>query len=175
MYVGDNDSTNYPLTVPAGNTAGEFAADTTWRRTGLPTNAPTAIGEGIVGWEWDAVPTQAQYVSRQPAGVKRLSATPTTAEHPSWLQDEGRARASAPPVGQPGTVNAVRYTAPSGARVFAGGTNQWGWGLAYEDTPQIQQATYNVLADMSVQPADAGRDQRRPGGRQHRRRRPPSP
>jgi PKD repeat protein len=152
MYVGDNDSTNYPLTVPAGNTAGEYAADTTWRRTGVPTNASTAIGEGIVGWEWDAVPTQAQYLSRQPAGVKRLTATPTTADDPSWLQDEGRIRNNIPPVGQPGVSNAVRYTAPSGARVFAGGSNQWGWGLAYEDTPQIQQATYNVLSDMSVQP-----------------------
>ena len=85
-----------------------------------------------MGWEWDAVPTQAQYLSRQPAGVKRLSASDTTSDTPSWIQDEGRARNTIPPVGQPGTVNAVRYTAPSGARVLAGGTNQWGWGLAYD-------------------------------------------
>jgi PKD repeat protein len=152
MYVGDNDGTNYPLTVPAGNANGDYAADTTWRRTGLPTNASTSIGTGIVGWEWDAVPTQAQYLSRQPAGVKRLSASNTTATNPSWLQDEGRLRSNTPPGGQPGTVNAVRYTAASGARVFAGGTNQWGWGLSSDADPRIQQATYNVLADMTVQP-----------------------
>jgi YD repeat-containing protein len=152
MYVGDNDNVNHPLTVPAGNANGEYAADSTWRRTGLPTNTQTSIGTGIVGWEWDAVPTQAQYLSRQPAGVKRLSASDTTSDDPSWIQDEGRLRSTVPPLGQPGTVNAVRYTAASGARVFAGGTNQWGWGLSYDPDPRIQQATYNIFADMGVQP-----------------------
>src|SRR4029079_13103890 len=50
------------------------------------------------------------------------------------------------------TVNAVRYTAPSGAKVFASGTMQWSWGLGYENVPAIQQATYNILADMAVKP-----------------------
>ena len=71
---------------------------------------------------------------------------------PELAPGRGPGTRERPAVGQPGTVNAVRYTAPSGARVFAGGTNQWGWGLGYENTPQIQQATYNLLADMSVQP-----------------------
>ncbi len=119
---------------------------------GLSLNAATQIGEGIVGWEWDSVPTQAQYLSRQPAGVKRISSTDTTSDDPSWLQDEGRQRASVPPAGMDGTVNAVKYTAPSGALVFAGGSNQWSWGLTYEADDRIRQATYNVLADMNVQP-----------------------
>jgi YD repeat-containing protein len=147
MYVGDNDDQNYDLTIP-----GASAGDRTWRNAGLPTNTSTKLGSGTVGWEWDAIPTQSQYLSKQPAGVVKLSATDTTAGTPSWLLDEGRQRALVPPSGQPGTVNAVRYTAPSGAKVFASGTMQWSWGLGYEDVPQIQQATYNILSDMGVKP-----------------------
>jgi YD repeat-containing protein len=147
MYVGDNDDLNYDLTVP-----GSMAGDRTWRNAGLPTNTATKLGDGTVGWEWDAVPTQAQYLAKQPAGVVKLSATDTTAGTPSWLLDEGRQRALIPPSPQPGTVNAVRYTAPSGAKVFASGTMQWSWGLSEQDVPAIQQATYNILSDMGVKP-----------------------
>ena len=70
----------------------------------------------------------------------------------SWLLDEGRQRGTSPPSGQPGTVNAVRYTAPSGAQVFASGTMQWSWGLSNEEDLRIKQATYNILSDMGVQP-----------------------
>jgi YD repeat-containing protein len=147
MYVGDNDDLNYKLTVP-----GASAGDRTWRNAGLPTNTATQLGDGITGWEWDAVPTQAQYLSKQPAGVVKLSASDTTGGTPSWLLDEGRQRSTIPPSPQPGTVNAVRYTAPSGAKVFASGTMQWAWGLGYENVPAIRQATYNILSDMAVQP-----------------------
>jgi len=153
MYVGDNDSKDYPLQVPAGNASSEFASDRIWRNAGMPTNSATTIGTNIVGWEWDAVPTQAQYLSKQPAGVKRLTNT-TIATDPqdpaSWLLDEGRQRADTPPNGQPNSVQAVKYTAPSGALVFASGTMQWASGLTSQ--PRIAQATYNILSDMTVQP-----------------------
>ena len=152
MYFGDNDSHNYALRVPAANTDGEYSADRIWRRAGLPLNGATSIGTDIVGWEWDSVPVQAQYLSRQPAGVKRLSSTLTTSDDPSWLQDEGRQRANVPPAGMDGTVQAVKYTAPSGALVFASGTMQWSWGLSNEPDARIQQATYNILSDMGIQP-----------------------
>jgi hypothetical protein len=155
MYVGDNDSKNYPLVVPAANASAEFAGDRTWRNAGLSTNSTTSIGTEIVGWEWDAVPTQAQYLSRQPAGVKRLSESPIPddpADPASWLLDEGRQRSDSPPNGQPNTVNAVRYTAASGALVFASGTMQWAFGLTSQPDARIAQATYNVLSDMNVQP-----------------------
>jgi PKD domain. len=153
MYVGDNDARGFPVTVPPGNANEEFAANRFWRNTGISANSTTAIGSGLVNWEWDAVPTQAQYLSHQPAGVERLSATNVqTANDNSWLQDEGRLRNTSPPPGQPGTVGAVKYKASSGAEVFAGGTMEWSRGLSTEPDERIQQATYNVLSEMGLQP-----------------------
>jgi YD repeat-containing protein len=153
MYVGDNDSTNFPLTVPAKNANNEFSGDRIWRNTGISQNTSTNIGQDLVGWEWDAVPASPQYASHQPAGVKRLTNTNVqTASDNSWLLDEGRQRGNSPPAGQPGTVNAVRYTAASGAQVFSAGTIQWSWALSNEEDLRIKQATYNLFSDMAVQP-----------------------
>jgi len=172
MYVGDNDAKNFPLTIPAGNANDEYAADRTWRNTGISENTNTSISERLVGWEWDAIPTQAQYASREPAEVVKLtSSNVQTASDNSWIQDEGRLRNNTPPPGQPGTVNAVRYTAPSGAQVFASGTMQWARGLGDEADDRIEQATYNVLSDMGAQPEtpegitlDPGGTNRAPNG-----------
>ena len=55
-------------------------------------------------------------------------------------------------------VNVTKYTAPSGALVFAPGTNYWSRGLALdgegfgEPNLTIQQATANVFEDMGVIP-----------------------
>ncbi len=165
MYVGDNDAFSFPFIVPAANGAGEFAGDRIWRNAGLNPGASTTVDEDLpqagkyVGWEWDAVPTQQQYLSRQPQGVTRLSASTINApggQPSSWLVDEGRSRDTLPPPGQPATVNAVKYRAASGALVFAAGTIQWYRGLvpSNDSSPssRIQQATYNVFADMGVQP-----------------------
>ena len=172
MYVGDNDSKSFPLTVPAGNASDEFAADRIWRNTGVAENTSTNIGTRLVGWEWDAIPTQAQYLAHQPTDVIRLSSSNVqTAADNSWLQDEGRLRNTTPPPGQPGTVNAVKYQAASGALVFASGTMQWAEGLAEESDDRIEQATYNVLSDMGAQPEtpegitlDPGGSNRAPNG-----------
>ena len=159
MYVGDNDAVNFQFVVPAANGGGEFAGDRIWRNAGLDPGTSTTVAGDYVGWEWDAVPTQQQYLSRQPQGVTRLSestiAAPPT-QPSSWIVDEGRNRDIVPPPGQPATVNAVKYRAPSGALVFAAGTIQWYRGLVPSNdsspSPRIQQATYNVFADMGVQP-----------------------
>ena len=153
MYVGDNDSTNYPLTVPAGNTAGEYAADTTWRRGRLADQRLDRDRRGHrglgVGRRPDAGPVRLA-AARRGQAAERLAHDGGRTRAGSWTR-AGHAPAARPPA-SPARSTPCRYTAPSGARVFAGGTNQWGWGLAYEDTPQIEQATYNVLADMTVQP-----------------------
>jgi PKD repeat protein len=153
MYMGDNDSHNYPITVPPGNAAEEFAADRVWRNTGIAENTSTNIGSVLVGWEWDAVPTQAQYLSRQPSDVTKLYATNVqTVSDNTWLQDEGWMRNNIPPPGQPGTVGGVRYTAPSGAEVFASGSMEWAYGLSSDPDERLEQATYNIFSDMGVQP-----------------------
>jgi PKD repeat protein len=170
MYVGDNDSVSYPLTVPAGNGSGEYASDRLWRQTGVSTTSSTSIGSKLVGWEWDAVPTNAQYLSKQPAGVTRVTSSDTTASGSEWLLDEGRVYGASPPAGLPGVTQAVKYTASSGALVFSAGTCQWSWGLgphwidqpgsgqSYQDAPtdssdaRISQVTYNILSDMGAQP-----------------------
>ena len=156
MYFGDNASQSFPLTIPAGDAGDQYAADRVWRNTGISENSTTTIGKEIVGWEWDSVPTQAQYLAQQPANVKRLTSTNTGAlggSSDSWIIDEGRQRTNFPPAGLDGTVNAVRYTAPSGAQVFASGTMRWARGLSSEANPVIEQATYNILSDMGAQPA----------------------
>jgi YD repeat-containing protein len=170
MYVGDNDSVYFPMTVPAGNSGGEFASDRVWRNTGISQNQSTAIDSGngtfdYVGWEWDSVPTQPQYTSRQPANVVRLTESNVmTADDDSWLQDEGRLRSNQPPLGQPGTVAAVKYRAPSGALVFASASMMWSYGLSEATDARIQQATYNILSDMGAQPQTPSGIALDPGG-----------
>ena len=73
-------------------------------------------------------------------------------------------RNTSPPPGQPGTVGAVKYTAPSGALVFASGTMRWSLRPRVEDDdPRIEQATYNIFSDMGVQPDTPARTHARPG------------
>ncbi|HEX5713921.1 MAG TPA: PKD domain-containing protein [Solirubrobacterales bacterium] len=161
LYMGDDDAFSWPLTVPAGNGLDEFAADRIWRNTGLPENASSNIGTRIVNWEWDAVPTQPQYLAHQPANVVKLSSTVIAngSDQLNWLLDEGRMRSKvAPPPGQPNTVNAVKYKAASGALVFASGTMLWSHGLSNEAQAPIQQATYNIFSDMGVQPVTPEED-----------------
>ncbi|MEN3283116.1 MAG: hypothetical protein V7607_4256 [Solirubrobacteraceae bacterium] len=150
MYVGDNDSQVWPLNVAPTNTNGEYAGDRIWRNAGIATNTNTKLGTTTVGWEWDAVPTQSQYLAFQPSGVKRLTSTDVADSTNSWIQDEGRLRATTPPPGQPSTVNAVKYRAASGAWVFGAGTNYWANNL---DDDRIAQATYNILSDQGALPA----------------------
>jgi PKD repeat protein len=167
MYFGDNAGQSFPLTVPAGDANEQFASDRIWRNTGISENSSTTIGDEIVGWEWDSVPTQAQYLKQQPAGVKVLTSTNVDTlggSGNSWIIDEGRQRTNFPPAGLNGTVNAVRYTAPSGARVFASGTMRWARGLGSEADPRIEQATYNILSDMGAQPVTPAGLTLDPGG-----------
>jgi YD repeat-containing protein len=154
MYYGAELSAGaFPMQVTPTNAQQEFAGDRIWRNTGVAPGATTTIGTNLVGWEWDAVPTQAQYLSRQPAGVKRVTNTSITpSQNIDWLQDEGRVYAKTPPPGQCACSHAVKYTAPSGALVFSSGTNNWANALAPNADGRIIQATYNILSDMGVQP-----------------------
>ncbi|HEY2766808.1 MAG TPA: PKD domain-containing protein [Solirubrobacteraceae bacterium] len=157
MYIGDNDSERFKLTIPAGNANGEFASSPAYRNTGISTKTATTLeGEGIVGWEWDQIPTQPGYVAQEPAGVKQLTLTNISNPEDSFLQDAGRARANTPPPGEPSNVSAVEYRAPSGALVFASGTMEWSYAFGTE--PLIDQMTYNIISEMGAQPGTPAED-----------------
>jgi PKD repeat protein len=161
LYVGDNEDTEWGLTVPAGNAGGEYEGARIWRNAGIPTNSQITIDKDIVGWEWDQVPSAesplyAHAAEVEPEGVKRLSQTNTSNAESTWLQDYGRERATSPPPGQPNNVSAVEYRAKSGAYVFSSGTMQWAYGFGVDSS--IDQATYNVLFEMGVQPATPAED-----------------
>ncbi len=153
MYYGaELQAGAFPLQIPPSS-GGNYAGDRIWRNAGIPSGSTTTIGSNLLGWEWDAIPTQAQYLSRQPAGVKPLTSSPATlGQNVDWLQDEGRIYAKTPPPGQCNCGQAVKYTAKSGALVFAAGTNDWANALAPNPDSRIIQTTYNIFSDMGVQP-----------------------
>lgn len=162
MYVGDNDSVNYPITVPADDNGGNFAGSDVWRNSGISTTSATTLGSGQlpVGWEWDQVPSAnsplyAYAASLEPPGAKQLTLTDITNSTDSFIQDYGNVRANSAPPGQPSNTSAVMYRAASGAYVFATGAMRWAYDFG---DPVIDQMTYNVFSDMGVQPITPGSD-----------------
>jgi hypothetical protein len=110
------------------------ASDPYYAHTGLQNGD---IIPGLVGYEWDAVVDN----GFTPSGLVVLSSSPVV---PTEV----------PPLLPPGTniniANAVRYTAPSGAKVFSTGSIQWMWGLATD--LRAQQIAVNIFADMGAKP-----------------------
>ncbi|HSZ68835.1 MAG TPA: PKD domain-containing protein [Solirubrobacteraceae bacterium] len=156
MYIGDNDDESFKLAIPAGNPNGEYSSSRVWRNTGISTTGSTTLSTPIVGWEWDQVPTQPGYLAQEPEGVKRVTLTNVANPEDSFIQDAGRERASTPPPGEKAEVSAAEYRAQSGALVFATGTMEWAYGFDVE--PVIDQATYNVLAEMGATAATPASD-----------------
>ncbi len=123
-----------------------------WRNTSaatLPLPSDTLVlPTGTLGYEWDAELDN----GFRPAGLIRLSTA--TYDVPAELKDNGSTYA-------PGTVTHHMTLHRRGAAiVFGAGTVQWAWGLdANHDfggppvSVDMQQATVNLLADMTVQPA----------------------
>jgi hypothetical protein len=137
------------ITVSAAQARNRF-----WRHTGLEalaTQAPVSVGTGTVGYEWDADIDNGY----RPAGLIRLSAT--TLPLTNALLDFGSRYGEAT-----ATHSLTLFRHSSGALVFSTGTILWSWGLdpVHDDPdaqaapvdPRLQQATVNLLADMSVQP-----------------------
>jgi hypothetical protein len=144
MYIGDNDTTSFPITISASQ-----GTDRVFRHTGLdaqPAGTSTSIGPAVVGWEWDARVAN----GREPPGVTTLAASLVTGE---LVQNSGAFYV-------PGTTTSemAKYIAASGALVVATGTNYWSRGLALnavgvgEPDQDIQQITTNILVDMSAPP-----------------------
>jgi hypothetical protein len=169
MYVGDTtNNSSYGLTVPPAEGQDQYSGDSIWRNTGINPATGATIGTNLVGWEWDAIPSQPGYLAFEPPNVVQVSRTNVNLPGDEWLLDYGMEFGPSPPPGQSNYTEAVKYRAASGALVFASGTMQWSWGLGPhfldkpEDTyteppvessdPRIQQATYNILSEMGVQP-----------------------
>ncbi|HEX2908929.1 MAG TPA: N,N-dimethylformamidase beta subunit family domain-containing protein [Phototrophicaceae bacterium] len=140
QYMGDNGQIFFPVRVTT-----EQGQDRIYRNTGLdamPANTYINLGKNLVGWEWDQVVDN----GHTPDGLTILAESPS---YGAKLMDAGRYYDVSTNVS-----HITRYTAPSGATVFATGTNQFSWGLAIvEPNPIIQQMVYNVFADMGIQPA----------------------
>ncbi|MBT2567578.1 DUF4082 domain-containing protein [Arthrobacter sp. ISL-85] len=123
-----------------------------WRNTSIPgmaSNAAITLGAGLgtLGYEWDVDADD----GFRPVGSLRLSQTTSTSAE--VFTDYG----STTKQGGTATHSLTIYKAGSGALVFGAGTVQWSWGLDAFTTGKavdrnMQQATVNLFADMSVQP-----------------------
>ena len=144
MYVGDNVRDR----LAGFDYVVVNAADLYYRNTGF---SEQARATKLVGYEWDAVVDN----GLTPSGLVVLAHSPTRPEEIApGLLDTALASVS----------NAARYTAPSGAKVFASGSIQFAWGVDSGDVknprpdPRIKQFVINILGDMGAQPLtpDAG-------------------
>jgi Domain of unknown function (DUF4347)/Domain of unknown function (DUF4082) len=137
MYIGNGGGTGFDYVV-------SNASDSYYANTGLNNGD---LLTGLVGYEWDAVVNN----GFTPAGLVVLSESPVSEPDPDIA-----------PFLPPGTnttiANAVRYTAPSGAKVFSTGSLQWMWGLNSDGgtnprfDQRAQQIAVNVLKDMGAKP-----------------------
>ena len=139
-----SNSGEFAIKVPS-----DYAALRFWRGTAVAslTGSQTAtLAPNTLGYEFNDAPAD----SSRPSGLISLSRTTTPIDQ--YLADYGKT--VLPGVA---THNLTLYRASSGALVFSAGTIQWSWGLGmqYDGGPQpasqpMQQATLNLLADMSV-------------------------
>ncbi|WP_013334325.1 N,N-dimethylformamidase beta subunit family domain-containing protein [Gloeothece verrucosa] len=124
-----------------------------------PYYANTGLSNGdqltlLVGYEWDFVVNNGS----SPPGLVILSQSNVVPSNLLPTYDEPPGEQALPANQNFNLANSVRYTASSGAKVFASGTIQWAWGLDSDDVNpvredvRIKQMTVNILADMGVRP-----------------------
>lgn len=145
MFLVNSGTTE--IRVPAEDGKMRF-----WRNTSIAGLSPgtfATLSNSTLGYEWNADFDN----GHRPAGLIRLSTT--TEPDVDVLLDYGSSYG-------PGTAthHLTLYKHLSGALVFGAGTIQWPWGLdsnhdrGGSSVPDVrmQQATVNLLADMSAQP-----------------------
>ncbi|WP_397331225.1 N,N-dimethylformamidase beta subunit family domain-containing protein [Nostoc sp. FACHB-280] len=147
MYGGDT------LNIYGGyNFVVSNSSDPYYANTGLQNGDQLPL---LVGYEWDFIVNNGS----TPAGLVILSQSivdPSESLSPNF--DEPVEERVLPSNQDYTKSHSVRYTASSGAKVFASGTIQWAWGLDSDNvTParediRVQQITVNVLADMGAIP-----------------------
>ncbi|HEY7071829.1 MAG TPA: DUF4082 domain-containing protein [Acidimicrobiales bacterium] len=148
IFGAINDETQPDLTIKVPAQYGKLRF---WDHTdveSLPAGSTASLTQGTLGYEWD----DDRDLGPKPGGLLELSSTTETV--PAVLINEGGGYNA-----QAATHRLTLYRAASGALVWATGTCQWAWGLDDEHprpsgAPQsrMQQATANMLADMSALP-----------------------
>lgn len=142
MYVADKDVVYGGYDFVVSNSADPYYAN-----TGLQNGDRLPQ---LVGFEWDAVINN----GLSPSGLVVLSQSQFPADQLPLSATDADLPAGTDPL----FSNAVRYTAASGAKVFATGSIQWMWGLdsanvpSPREDPRAKQIAVNVLADMGARP-----------------------
>ncbi|WP_416209789.1 N,N-dimethylformamidase beta subunit family domain-containing protein [Nostoc sp. LEGE 06077] len=147
MYGGDTSNIYGGYNFVVSNSSDPYYAN-----TGLQNGDQLPL---LVGYEWDFIVNN----TSTPAGIVILSqSTVDSSESLPPTSDEPPGEVALPANQDYTKSNSVRYTANSGAKVFASGTIQWAWGLDSDDVSpmredlRVKQITVNVLADMEARP-----------------------
>lgn len=138
MYVGDSVFNQWG------------GADFITKNTTDPFYANTGLVDGmhftgLIGYEWDAIVNN----GFTPPGLVVLGESAPVALGVGTLLPEGY---------NASVSHAVRYTAPSGAKVFSTGSLQWLWALDSDGVNpgrtdlRLKQFTVNVLGNMGAKP-----------------------
>lgn len=156
MYTGDRVQLYYTWGDPNGTTNTYGGYNVVVNNANHPYYANTNLQNGdilaqLVGYEWDAIVSN----GNTPNSLVILGQSDVS---PTTLDEDLPAGTNV------NVSHVVAYTAPSGAKVFATGTNQWMWALssngvnpAREDV-KVKQVTVNVLADMGAKPINPDSD-----------------
>ncbi|OYD99133.1 Ig domain-containing protein group 1 domain-containing protein [Nostoc sp. 'Peltigera membranacea cyanobiont' 213] len=146
MYGSDTSNTYGGYNFVVTNSSDPYYAN-----TGLQNGDQLLL---LVGYEWDFTVNNGS----APAGLVTLS---ESSVQPSALLpnfDEPAGEEALPPNQDFTKSNSARYTAASGAKVFASGSIQWAWGLDTDGVSpvrediRVKQITVNILADMGAKP-----------------------
>jgi hypothetical protein len=144
MYVGDDSDIytgGYDYIVTNSN-------DPSYANTGFVNGSSVSR---LVGYEWDAIVNNGS----SPAGIITLSQSITNAT---------TVAPNLPPGTNASISNATRYTASSGAKVFAAGSVQFSWGLdstnisVSRESRGVKQMIVNVLSSMGASPVTPAPD-----------------
>ena len=125
--------------------------DPYYANTGLQNGSQLNL---LVGYEWDFIVNNGS----SPAGLVILSESTVVPADLLPIFDEPPGEQTLPANQDFTKAHSTRYTASSGAKVFASGTNQWAWGLDSDDVSparediRVKQITVNILADMAARP-----------------------
>lgn len=127
------------------------SSDLYYANTGLQNGDQLAM---LVGYEWDFVVNN----NSTPPGLVILSQSTVQPAGVLPNFDEPPGELTLPSNQDFTKAHSARYTASSGAKVFASGTIQWAWALDSDDVSparediRAKQITVNIFADMGAKP-----------------------